>query len=459
MLTPDEVVETTRDLWKRHENEMPTHDRAYRYARGRAGVPSLPAGAGDELQDIAKLAVMNEIGKVIEAFSSALSVEGFRSSADDNNAAVWSLWQRDRMDARQAEVHRPVNIFGVTYAVALRDQTRLRSPRQLFAVYADPHQDLWPIYGLETWLDYSDKKPVRRGYLYDDEFRYLVDLGQAGVARIDGEEKGRRLGRVLYDEDEAEAHGGTYDGDAVCPIVRFINDRDPEDFILGEVEPLIRPQQALNAVNFDRLVVSRFGAFPQKYVIGWTPGSAEELARASAARLMQFSDDPTQVSVGDFAQASVEGYNSITSDLRIHIAKTAQVPVGAVIDKAENVGADTIAALDQSYQNKLDAKRRSLGESWEQYLRLKGALNEIEVPEDAEVVWNTTEARSYAQVVDGISKLTAANPALLSTLLEDMPGWSSKRIEDARAVIKRAEGAGVLERLRQAAGGGTEPAA
>src|SRR5690606_9832498 len=133
--------------------------------------------------------------------------------------------------------------------------------------------------------------------------------------------------------------------------------------------------------------------------------------------------------------------------LRVHIAKTAQVPVGAVMDKAENVGADTIAALDQSYQNKLNAKRRSLGETGEQYLRLKGAMNDIDVPEDAEVIWNTTGARSYAQVVDGISKLTAADPALLPTLLEDIPGWSAKRIEDARAAIRRAGGPSALQSI------------
>jgi hypothetical protein len=153
----------------------------------------------------------------------------------------------------------------------------------------------------------------------------------------------------------------------------------------------------------------------------------------------------------------VEGYNSILTEMKVHMAKTAQVPVGAVMDKAENVGADTIAALDAMHQNKLKAKRRSAGESWEQHLQLKAALSGIAVPDDAEVVWDTTEARSFAQVVDGISKLTAADPALLPELLQDIPGWNQQRVDAARSALRRAAGRGLIDRLRSGDTGPTAP--
>lgn len=451
MLTPDEVVDVTRDLWKRHQCELPDHDRVRRYARGKAGVPDVPDGAGDELQDLARLSVMNVLSAVVEAFS-GLSVEGFRSASADQNADVWRLWQADRLDARQTEVYRPTATYGTAYTVALKTETRIRSPRQAIGVYADPHADLWPIYFLEHWIDYSTAKPSRKGILYDDEFAYPVNLGNAGVRihRIDGEEVSQQSVRIGYDPELAFPHHGIYDGQPVCPAVRFVNDRDAEDIVVGEVAPLITNQRAINAVNFDRLVVSRFGAFPQKYAIGWAASDSAELARVSAARLMAFDD--ADVKVGDFAQASVEGYNSILSEMKVHVAKTAQIPVGAVMDKAENVGADTIAALDAPYQHKLNAKRRSYGESWEQHLRLKGEMNGVEVPDDAEVVWDVTEARSFAQVVDGISKLVAADPSLLPELLQDIPGWNQQRIDAARAALRRGAGRGVLDALNAAAG-------
>ncbi|HEY4268306.1 MAG TPA: phage portal protein [Galbitalea sp.] len=450
MLSPDEVVDVTRDLWKRLQCELPEHDRVRGYALGRRGVPSIPEGAGDELADLARLSVMNVLKPVVDAFSS-ISVEGFRSPADETNGDVWDLWQADRLDARQSEVYRPAVQYGSAYTVALKDSTRIRSPRQMIAVYTDPSMDLWPIYALEHWIDHSGTKPVRRGFLYDDEFAYPVSLGNAGirVRRIDGDEFSQQSVRIGYEPGTETAHGGAVDGEAVCPAVRFVNDRDTEDCVIGEVSPLITNQRAINAVNFDRLVVSRFGAFPQKYAIGWAASSSDELARVSAARLMAFDDE--NIKVGDFAQASVEGYNAILGEMKVHVAKTAHVPVGAVVESAQNVGADTIAALDAPYQAKLDAKRRSFGESWEQHLALKAAMNGVTVPDDAEVVWDTSEARSFAQVIDGISKLVAADPSLLPELLQDIPGWNQQRVDAARAALRRGAGSRVLNALRGAA--------
>lgn len=449
MLDPEEVVSTVRELWRQHQNELPAHDRVRGYVRGKLGVPEVPEGAGAELQDIARLSVMNVLGTVSAEFSSALSVEGFRSAGAETNAKVWELWQADRMDARQAEVHKPAVDYGTSYAIALKDETKIRSPRKMIAVYADPTIDQWPIYALEHWIDYSDVKPARKGMLYDDETMYPVDLGNAGIRirRQDGDQVSSQAVRIKYDEDAAEPHGGKLsDGTAVCPVIRFINDRDSEDEVVGEVEPLITDQKALNVVNFDRLVVSRFGAFPQKYAIGWAAADAAELLKTSVARLMAFDDE--NVKVGSFAAAQVDGYNSILKDMKVHIAKTAKVSVGAVMDKAENVGADTIAALDKSYQNKLGAKCRSFGESWEQYLQLKAAMNGIEVPNDAEVIWDTREARSFAQVVDGISKLAAADPSLLPELIQDIPGWNQQRVDAARSALRRGAGRKILDQLR-----------
>lgn len=455
MLTPEEVEVAVRDLWKRHQDELWQHDRAYNYSRGIYGVPDVPDGAGDELQDIAKQSVLNVIDPVINAFTTPLSVEGFRSAGEETNAEVWQYWQAERLDARQSEVYRPANTYGSSYVIGLRDEARIRTPRQCIAVYADPLSDLWPIYVLEHWIDHSDAKPQRKGRLYDATHVYPVDLGNAGMRykRIDGEEVGRQAVRIAYEPDEAEEHGATYAGKAVCPAVRFIANRDAEDVVLGEVHPLIREQKAINAVNFDRLTVSRWGAFQQKYAIGWSAADGAELARVSAARLMSFDD--ADVKVGAFPASPLQPYNELIEKLIVNVAKRAQVPVGSILDKAENVGADTIAALDAPYQNKLNQRRRSFGESWEQYLRLKAAYHSIEVPDDAEMVWDTTEARSFAQVIDGISKLSAADPALLPELLQDIPGWNQQRIDGARASLRRGAGRATLDALRAAASGDT----
>ena len=449
MLNPDEVIEVVRDLWRRHEAERVQHDRVYDYIRGKRGIPEVPEGAGDELVDLAKMSVKNVLAIVVDSFAQNLAVHGFRSAESSENDPAWEWWQRQRLDARQSEAHRPALTYGTSYAVVTKSGVRLRTPRQLFAVYEDPSIDLWPTYTLETWVDHSGTKPVRRGVLMDDEYAYPVALG--AVPKAPGgvrEDRVRRIQPSIPEDEGPERH----DGDGHPPVVRFVNARDAEDTVMGEVSPLIEEQRAINAVNFDRLVVSRFGAFPQKYAIGWAPSGADELARASAARLMAFEDDT--VRVGDFAQASVEPYNSILEEMLTHVAMSAQIPL-ANFGSVANLSAEALAMAEAPHQRKLADKRESFGESWEQVLRLAGRIEGFEVPEAAEVVWRESEVRSFAQVVDGIVKLSQAGLPI-EELLTDVPGWGQQRVDQVRAALRRQAGRGVLEALRTSAG--TEPA-
>lgn len=443
MLNPDERIDLVRDLWKRHEDERVEHDRVYDYLRGRRGIPDLPDGSGDELQDIARMSVKNVLKIVVDAFAQNLAVNGFRSPEASEDDPVWAWWQSQRLDARQSEAHRPAVTYGTAYAVipGKGEPCRLRTPRQLFAVYEDPSLDLWPTYALETWIDRSGSKPVRRGELFDDEFVYPVNLGE--LSRVNGpsrEDRVRRISPSIPDDegDDPRRHGAEN-----CPVVRFVNNRDAEDVVVGEVSPLITEQRAINAVNFDRLVVSRFGAYPQKYAIGWSASNADELARASAARLMAFDDE--DVKVGSFAQASVEPYNSILEEMVAHVATEAQVPLSS-FGSLINLSAEALAMAEAPHQRKLADKRESFGESWEQVFRLAATLNGFEVDEASEVLWRETEVRSFAQVVDGITKL-AATGVPIEALLEDMPGWSKQRVDNVKSAIRRAAGRRVLDSL------------
>lgn len=450
MLTPDEVTDVTRDLWKRHRDELVGHDRVYDYVRGKRGRPEVPDGAGDELEDIAKLAVKNVLSLVRDAFSQGLAVTGYRSADETDNAAVWAEWQRHRLDARQSEPMRAAVTYGSAYGVVSNDTVRFRSPRQMIAVYADPHVDLWPVYALETWVDDSEKRPRRFGVLYDGTHEYPLDLGFIQRARAtDDEDRFSRAANVtpIFDDEwEASPHG--FDD---CPVVRFVNARDGERLVVGEIEPLIEQQRAINVVNFDRLVVSRFGAFPQRYAIGWAPTSSTELAKVSMNRLLAFEDGKDTVQVGAFPAASVEPYNSILAEMIRHVAMTAQIPPLTLTGDIENIAAEAAAMIEAPYQRKLADKRESFGESWEQLLGLMAQSADVEVDDSAEVVWRDSESRSYGAVVDGITKLAAMNPELMQVLVDDIPGWTQQQADAARAILRRSSGGGVLAALRDAA--------
>lgn len=443
------------DMWQLHISERGWLDRIYEYTKGLRGRPKVPEGASDEVKDLARLSVKNVLAMVRDSFAQNLSVVGYRNATAKENDPAWQLWQRNRMDARQAEVHNPAITYGAAYVTVTPGPDgpvfRPRSPRQILAVYDDPTLDAWPQYALETWVTQRNAKPHRRGVLYDGTYMYELDLGalSTGDTAADAARVTRPISVV--EVTDIMRHGATYEGQPVCPVVRFVNSRDADDMIVGEIAPLILLQQAINSVNFDRLIVSRFGAFPQRVITGWS-GTTSEVLKASAMRIWTF-DDP-DVRSNAFPAASVDPYNSLLEEMLQHVAMVAQISPSQVTGKMINVSAEALAAAEANQQRKLAAKRESFGESWEQVLRL-GSEMEGRQPEaaeetladaGAEVVWRDTEARSFAAVVDGVTKLAAAGVPI-DQLLTLVPGMTQQSIQGIKDAMRGGQVASLVDKL------------
>ena len=145
MIDSDDIASTVTRMWNLHQNELSKFDRIHEYVLGRRGRPELPTDANSEIKEIADICVHNVLTLVLDAFVQNLSVVGYRDAAADVNAAGWEIWQRNQMDARQAEIHSAAVKYGVAYCVAVPGMSGVvlkpRSPRQLIAVYEDPQTD------------------------------------------------------------------------------------------------------------------------------------------------------------------------------------------------------------------------------------------------------------------------------------------------------------------------------
>ena len=433
MLDDDAVSDLITDMWTLHLSERSRFDRVYEYVKGRAGIPDIPDGSGDEIKELAALSVKNVLALVRDSFTQNLSVVGFREAGARQNDAAWLVWQANRMDARQSEVYRSALTYGVGYVTVLPGENgpvwRPRSPRQLVAVYEDPQVDAWPQYAMETWLDTSDGAPRRKALFLDSEWAYPLDLGEVPKILSDRDRQLSETARPLRVEEFGEPfrHDAEVDGEPVCPVIRFVNDRDTEDLIVGEVEPLIVLQRAINSVNLDRLIVSRFGAFPQKVISGWS-ASPDEVLKASASRVWAFEDEGVKAS--SLPSADVGQYNELLTEMLEHVAMVAQISPAQLTGKMINVSAEALAAAEANQQRKLVAKRESFGESWEQVLRVSAGMDDdVATAEDtlAEVVWRDTEARSFGAVVDGVTKLAAAGVPI-EALLTMVPGMTQQQV-------------------------------
>jgi hypothetical protein len=446
VIDKDKIPDLVSKMWALHLRDQTHFDTLHDFVKGERGLPHIPDNADEEVKEIRRISVYNVLTLVLDAFVQNLSVVGYRNADQEANADGWKIWQANQMDARQAEIYSAAVKYGVAYVVVDRGENgdkapifRPRSPRQLLATYADPQIDLWPQYALETWVDTTDAEPRRRGLLFDDVMAWPLDLGPITPPMQDDSENNQAK-RVVFELSangigEPIKHNAIVNGEAVCPVVRYINRRDSEDLVEGEIERLLKEQRAINEVNFDRLIVGRFGAFPQTVLSRWEsmPEDVNQVLKASMRRVWAFDED---VQATRLPAASVDGYNSLIEALETHVALRAQISPASITGKMVNLSADALAAAEANQQRKLTAMRESHGESHEQLLQLGAAMSGgVPAADDAEVVWRDTEARSFAAIVDGITKLGQALQAgaPIEPLLPLIPGLTQQMISALKA--------------------------
>jgi len=444
---------TVWDAWKRRDSGRGTYDLDVlsAWASGEAGTPIVDPDASEELQDLAKISKLKMCRTVVRTFLRGLSVIGFRSPTSQDNHSSWSWWQRHGLDAKQSEVHKLALELGSAYVAVLPDhlgwdqesaKPQIYSPKNVIAEY-DERDSRFPAQAVlfrET-VDGYGALLVDRYNVYPVKLRYVAKEAAGAV------------GRIRHDSIEVTGepwtHGATYNGHPVCPVVAFVDVKVGEDSTVvrgeGVVGPIIDLNKAINQVNFDRLIVSRYGAFDQKMIIGWTDTKAR-LEKLNAAHIGAIDAHPADVRIDRWQASPLEPYNELIRELREQIAIEAAVPLFAT-GSISNVSSDTVAMLQNAHAQELDLKQESFGESWEMVIRIAVAMRGEDQPDDgAEVMWKDKSAKSLAGVVDGITKLSAEGVPI-EELLDMVPGLGHQKIEAIKIALAKQRGRELVHTL------------
>jgi hypothetical protein len=432
ILSEAEVPTWTKRLLEYKSTESARLDRIYQYLRdpdiqkaslqlgGTANGPLrwLKKGVPDDVRRLAEMSRVNMLKYVVKSTTQDLYIDGYRAPKAEDEAPTWATWQRNRMDARQIGVHRSALSYGAAYVIVLPGDPvsviRGASPRKLTAVYGD--DDDWPELALEERR--SAKKDVALYRLYDAQNAYWVEVDSKGIASI----------------ANTQEHGAGY-----VPVVRFVNEIDDDGCIEGEVEPLIPLQDQINVTTFGLHVAQHYGAFRQRYIIGWTATDEKAAAEASARKLWTFEDAPDEVQVGEFAQTDLSGYiNSREASLR-HLATISQTPAHELLGQLVNLSAEALAAAERSHRAKVTERQVTFGEAWEQVLELAAKFDGETADPQSQVRWRDTEARSLSAVADALGKLVAGLGVPPQELWERIPGVSQSDVERWKATASQAD--------------------
>jgi hypothetical protein len=451
-LTQDEVPQKVIDMLKVRDLEARRLDRIRLYLRDpdptrtnfavRNGpLGWLPPKAPREVRRLAEIARVNMLKFVVGSVVQVMYVDGFRVPKSGDNQPSWTTWQLNRMDARQTGVHRSGLSYGVSYVTVLPGDPvpviRGVPPRKMTAVYGD--DDDWPAFALELRRSPEQGRQMYR--LFDDTYVWWVMTGSPGpgsdIAVLRSEKHG--LGKV--------------------PVVRFRCTIDEDNECPdGEVEPLMPLQDQINITTFGLLVAQHYGAFRQRYIMGWLADSEDQMLEASARKIWTFDDPDTKV--GEFGQTDLAGYISSREASLRHLATVSQTPAHELLGQLVNLSAEALAAAEASHRRKLSERQIVMGEAWEQVLELAGDIQQQETDPEAYVRWRDTEARSLAQVADALGKLSQMLGIPPQELWERIPGVTQQEIEQWKAAAEKGDAFANLTAMldRQAAPPAPAPA-
>lgn len=425
MLEAVEAETRVRRLWPKWQENRDKSLEFQQWALGKQDLPTLPDSSPADYRELQKKAITPWLGLLVRAIGQALDCEGFTRSdtpvtGEPDGPSMWGVWQANRMDSRQIGLYEAVLTTGVAY-VAVLPTSAQRVP------------SLRLSQGVPEWRTYSSAQMTAFYEHADDEWpRYAIAAEKIDDWQRPTLEEAWRV--VLFDDThvyrmvQTAQNSPVMEGDPVphgmsrVPIVAYVNRRTIEGRVIGEIEPYIAAASRIDQDVFDRLMVQRFGAWRTKWATGVNPPppppktgdpdqDAASVAAANRAQhmVLKVSDvlvsDSTETKFGTLEQTDLDAHLRAPLDSIRMLASVSQTPPVVFTGDISNISAEALAALDSSYNRKVEQLKRSLGESHEQVFNLSAVLMGIDPDYEAQVRWRDLEARSLSQMADAYGKL------------------------------------------------------
>lgn len=451
-----EAESLVRDLWVEFLDSRERSNEWQRWALGRQEHPIIPDNSNGEYQALQERATTPWLSLVVQSVVQALHVEGYRRSGSaEDDGVLWSAWQANRMDARQASVYEAACTTGVSYCAvlptdapgvrrspALEDlavpEWRTYSSSEMTGFYDSPH-DEWPTYALTGYEAPQWKRPESGAWvaqLIDDEAIYGFKVRNGLPVMIEATQ--HDIGHV--------------------PVARFVNRQTISGRAIGEVEPFTAVAARIDQDVFDRVIVQRFGSWRVRYATGMvTPSTPEE--QEAVDLMLQVSSfltsDSPETQFGSLPETPMDGHlRAPMEDVRM-LAAVSQTPPTVLTGDLSNISADALAAVESAFNRKVEQRKESFGESFEQCFDLTARFMGVDSDYAAQVRWRDVESRSMSQTADAFGKIASQLEVPVEVLWDKLGFLTDQDREKALEI--RASGGGLEDLMRELTAGQTSP--
>lgn len=361
---------------------------------------------------------------IVDSVLDRLEVSGIRTGDQALDDQLWKTWQSNRLDSESKLAHRSALLDGRAHALvwAAGDQpmVSLDDATQMIVSYVEGSRHLRTA-ALRRWVDDADQTYATL-YLPDGIYKFTAEKDK-GWKRREVKDESWPLQNPL----------------GIVPVVELAVNRKLKPgafpYARGEFEHVAGLLDRINLLTFVGLIVALWMGFPLRGILGAEvkrddDGNPLPPFDAGADKVFQIED--VDAKLAEFQAAD-----------RKNLSIFAELDQLAVITKTprhyfpleqgmSNISADAIRASEGGLHAKVTSHKSTLGESWEDVLRISGKIRDVDVPQTAELVWKDHESRSMAERADAASKLKDIIPAaaimekVLNATPSEIARWESQ---------------------------------
>lgn len=431
-------------LGERLETNRKRAERLHKYAIGDHPLPSATPAAQAAYHDFMKKSRSNYPALVVEAPRELLNVAGFRTAGSDDDlgdAEAWRIWQANSLDADSGLVHGAALTMGDAYVMVgdIDDEIGAplitpEDPRQVITAH-DPARPRKVVAALKMYYDATLGGDV--AYVFTKTTEGTVEVRKAFRERTYDNHLGFSVANFNWYGDVQTLNTSR------IPVVRFRNRPNMDGTTLGEFEDVIDAIDRINALTFDRMVISAIQAFKQRAIKGDLPEKDADGNDIDYGAMFQPGPDalwilPADAEMWESGQADMKGILDAAKADVLGVAAVTRTPSYYLLGDFSNASAEAASLARMGLENKVLDRMREYGESWEQVLSIAFELagdTERARSVDNEVIWTPPQRYSLSEKADAISKLKDTVP--FRTLMQDVYQASPQQLE--RIETERAQ--------------------
>lgn len=452
-----------------------TIEKWRRYYQGDHDLPTGPNQLSDAFRTFQRKARTNLCGICVRSMADRMEVIGYREADRTANEAVWALWTKTRMTARQSSIWRKAIALGSAFVVVGVDPRDARMPRftiegpDRIAVETDPGDPTRVLAAVRIWHDSIVKRWLATVYLPRQRFHFQTRDEHTSPWMIG--EGGTRSSFRLQDDRWVPRPGMEEPARSTdrVPVIPFYNADEGDEPLAEFAGEGVDIQDRLNLSILNRLTTERYQAYRQRGLVNFEPAE-DPITGLPIPPFRPGSDTiwtvpPNQPGEAEprFVDLPPSDTRNILdacqADMRAFAASTVTpvyyLPGGDMI----NLAADAILALDSGHTAKIKQRSGLWTGPIADMTQIAADIAEIDVEIVPEAIaWARPESFHPAAVADYVSKMVAAGVPL-PIVMEEI-GWAPEQIERLRSEVASAElRAAAMQRMAAGpAAGGTVPA-